>query len=377
MTGRPDVVVVGGGIIGCALAAELAARGRAVTVLERGEPGGEASGAAAGMLTPQHEAREQDAFFDLALESRELYPAWIGRLFEETGLEVGYHRTGLLHCRYEGEAGGPVAARWAWQRASGLAVVERSRDALAREVAGRLSPEVAEAVFFPNEAVVDPRRLTRAVRLLAERRGVRVLTGTPVAGFRIHNGTCRGVETAAGAIEAAAVVDAAGAWAAFDPSLPMKLPVRPVRGQIVELRLPGRPLETIVSSDEVYVVPRTDGSVLLGSTVEHVGFRNEVTAEAVGSLIAAAVRLVPALGEARFVTAWAGLRPGTPDGLPILGASPVPGLFLAAGHFRNGILLAPVTARRLCDLVADGRGGEALVPFSVERFAGAPSPSLA
>jgi glycine oxidase len=364
---RPDVVIVGGGLIGCALAAELAARGRAVTVIERAEPGAEASGAAAGMLAPQSEARARDAFFDLTVESRDLYPAWARALVEETGVDVGYRKTGLLHCRFEGEAAAASAEPFAWQRAAGLSVIERQREDLAAEAGGRLSTKVRDAVFFPDEAVVDPRRLTRAAWLTAVRRGAIVETGTSVFGFRIEDGVCRGVETEAGPIDAAVTVDAAGAWAAFGGLLPMPLPVEPVRGQIVELCLP-EPLETIIASGEVYLVPRPDGTVLLGSTAERVGFRKAVTAEAVGRLIAAAARLVPALGSARFVTAWSGLRPGTPDGLPILGASPVRGLFFAAGHFRNGILLAPVTARLLADLLTGGPSRD-LSPFSAERFA--------
>jgi glycine oxidase len=364
---RTDVVVVGGGVIGCALATELAARGRAVTVLERAEPGAEASGAAAGMLAPQAEARARDAFFDLALESRGLYPAWVRSLQEETGVEVGYRRTGLLHCDFAGAPAGSLAAQIAWQRAAGLDVVELRVDELPDELGGRLCPEVAAAAYFPEEGVVDPRRLTRAAWLLADRRGVRVRTGVAVLGFRIEGGVCRGVETDAGTLLADAVVDAAGAWAAFDSSLPLSVPVEPVRGQIVELHLRERPLSTILSCDDVYIVPRADGTVLLGSTVEHVGFRKEVTAEAVERLIAGAVRFVPELARARFVTAWSGLRPGTPDGLPILGPCRVPGLFFAAGHFRNGILLAPVTALAVADAVA-GAGRRDLSPFSIERF---------
>ncbi len=363
---RADVLVVGGGVIGCALAAELAARGRDVMVLERAEPGAEASGAAAGMLTPQFEARSRDAFFELALESRGLYPAWVRVLEQETGIDVGYRRTGLLHCDLQ-DAPGSLVAQVAWQRAAGLEVSALRREEIPREIAGRLSPEVRSATFFPEEGAVDPRRLTRAAWLLADRRGVRVRTGVAAVGLRIEGGACRGVETRDGAILASAVVDAAGAWAAFESSLPVSVPVEPVRGQIVELLLPGRPLPTILSCEDVYVVPRADGSVLLGSTVEHVGFRKEVTAGAVERLIAAAAGLMPEIGSARFVTAWSGLRPGTPDGLPILGACRVPGLFFAAGHFRNGILLAPVTALAVADAVMGG-GRRDLSPFSIERF---------
>jgi glycine oxidase len=212
------------------------------------------------------------------------------------------------------------------------------------------------------------------VWLLAVLRGARILAATSVRRFSIAHGACRGVETDAGPIEARLVVDAAGAWAAFDFGPDLGVPVEPVRGQIVELRLPERPLETVLASDEVYVVPRPDGTVLLGSTVERVGFRKEVTAGAVEQLLAAAGRLFPETARARFTAAWAGLRPGTPDGWPLLGATPVEGLFLATGHFRNGILLAPATARHLAELLTGGPAPR-LAPFSVERFAGQPSPA--
>ncbi|MEP6993549.1 MAG: glycine oxidase ThiO [Acidobacteriota bacterium] len=366
---RDDTVIVGGGLIGCALAAELAARGQRVTVLERGEPGDEASGAAAGMLTPQADARERNPFFDLALESRNLYPGWIQALREETGMDVGYRRAGLLRCVFAGPEEETLFSSYLWQRNLGLPVEDRPRTALAALLNGRLSRQVRAAVFFPDEASVDPRALVRAAWLSARRRGARVLTGTCVQQFRIVNGVCRGVDTDAGSFEGGAVVDAAGAWAAFDQSPALPIPVHPVRGQMVQLHLDGDPLESLVCSDEVYLVPRPDGTVLLGSTIELVGFRKAVTAEAVERLIGAAVGLVPELKAARFVSAWSGLRPGTPDGLPILGDSPVPGLFFATGHYRNGILLAPITARVVADALTGGARRD-LSGFSVARFSG-------
>ena len=366
-----DTLIVGGGLIGCALAAELAARGQRVTVVDRGEPGGEASGAAAGMLIPQAEGHAPGPFFELALESRGLYSDWSRLLFEETGIDTGYRRTGLLRCGFGESEEEPLLSAYRWQVERGLRVEGRTDSSLSSELDGRLSGAVRSAVFFPDEAMVDPRLLTRAAWLSALRRGVTFATGCVVRSFVVERGVCLGAETDAGTLSAGATVDAAGAWAAFEGRMPVAVPVHPVRGQIVELRVEGRPLATIACSDEVYLVPRPDGTVLAGSTMELVGFRKEVTAEAVGRLIAAAIRLVPPLASARFVTAWAGLRPGTPDGLPILGETPVRGLYLAAGHFRNGILLAPATARRLADRIAEGPGSGALAAFSVERFAGA------
>jgi glycine oxidase len=367
-----DVLIVGGGLIGCALAAELAERGARVTLLERHEPGGEASGAAAGMLSPQAEAESPSAFLDFALESRELYPDWIRTIFEATGLDAGYRRWGLLRCELrtgpeDSSEADPLFASYEWQRKRGLKVEEAPPPPLARELAARLSRNVRSTVFFPDEAAVDPPLLVRAVWLLAQQRGARLRTGIRAQRFRMVQGVCVGVETDAGDYLAAATVDCAGAWASLDANTPVPIPVHPVRGQMVKLRLEGPPLRTMVCSDEVYCVPRAEGTVLVGSTVEHVGFHKAVTAEAVERLIGGAISLLPELKSAQFVSAWSGLRPGTPDGLPILGESGVPRLFLATGHFRNGILLAPVTARVMADLLTSGRSRD-LSAFSLARF---------
>ncbi|HEX4440536.1 MAG TPA: glycine oxidase ThiO [Thermoanaerobaculia bacterium] len=367
-----DTIVVGGGLIGCALAAELSARAQRVLVLERGEPGAEASSAAAGMLSPQSDARQRDPMFELGVQSLELYPEWTHRLAEETGVDPGYRRTGLLKCAFSDEERETLAAAYAWQGAAGLAVQLRSGDSLARDRDEcSLSEEVRAAVYFEDEAAVSPRRLARAARLQAERRGAVVRGGVAARRFVLDRGRCVGVETDEGVLAAGTVVDAAGAWAAFDLGLPFPVPVRPVRGQIVALRTEGAPPRRVVCSEDAYVLPRPDGTVLVGSTLESAGFRKAVTAGAVARLIGAAVRLVPRLAEASPQDAWSGLRPGTPDGRPILGDSPVRGLFFATGHFRSGILLAPVTARLVADAILSvPESGSRLAAFSIERFAG-------
>lgn len=357
-----DVVIVGGGVIGCAVARELALRGAAVTVIEKAEPGAEASGAAAGLLAPQAEGLARGPFFDLALESRRLYPEWTAALAEESGTEVGYRKTGILRCALPGSATERDA--FAWQRDAGLAVEEKDAGGIAALSGGSVSEEIREAIFFPDEGVVDNRRLTRALWVAAERRGVEFSLGRTARRFLVRGGRCAGVETDQGPVAAAQTVNAAGAWAGFDPDFPA--PVEPVHGQIVEVESPAPALATVVESGEVYVVPRGD-SWLLGSTAERIGFEKRVTAGTVGRLIAAAARLLPAIERAAFRRAWSGLRPGTPDGLPVLGRGPLPGLFLATGHFRNGILLAPVTALAMADCLA-GSGAWDLSPFAIGRF---------
>lgn len=366
MTSRSDVVIVGGGVIGCALARELAWRGASVTLIERGEPGGEASGVAAGMLAPQAEAVEPGPFLDLALESRAVYAAWTDALYDETGIDVGYRKIGLLRCAFPpGSAG---LERFLWQRGAGLPMLSCGASEIASYADGRVTPDASEALFFPEEAAVDSKRLIRALCVAAEQRGASIRSGVRAKNFLVERGVCRGVETTAGPFAAEVVVDAAGAWAGFDSGLGISIPVGPVRGQLVELVLTGPPLPTIIESEEVYLVPRADGSLVAGATAERVGFEKRTTAGAVAGLIEAAARLVPSVGSAHFLGAWAGLRPATPDGLPLLGPSPIPGLHLATGHFRNGVLLAPVTARLLADCLA-GRTPRELAPFSIGRFA--------
>lgn len=367
MTDSADVLVIGGGAIGCALARELAGRGRRVVLLERGEPGQEASGAAAGLLSPQSDCRTPGPLFDLARESMSLYPQWVRDLEEESGREVGFRVTGLLRCAV-GEREAAALDDYAWQAERGLALEWWSSADLASGLQGRLAPAVSRALFFPDEAVVDSRRLTLALWTASERLGARMLPGRAADTLWIEGGRCLGVQTGSGRIAAEAVVDAAGAWARFDPALPLPLPVEPVRGQILELEPEGDPIPTVVHSESAYLVPRPEGRLLVGATVEEAGFVKAVTAEGLFRLLEAALLLMPSLSRARFVGAWAGLRPGTPDALPILGGCDVPGLFFATGHYRSGILLAPVTARLVADELTGGPVRD-LSPFSVRRFA--------
>lgn len=365
MKATADVAVIGGGVIGLALARELACRGAEVVIVERGRTGEEASSAAAGLLTAQWEAAAPSPLFDLALESRELYPGWAAALEEETGLAVGWRRTGVLHC-----GRGEELEKFLWQLEAGLPVERVDATEIRSRSAARVSPEIQEALFFPRDSVINNRLLVRALRRSLELRGVRILEGIAVTRFRIEAGRCSGVETSGGSLAATRVVDAAGAWANLDPTLPFTIPVEPIRGQIVELADDG-PFPIVMASENVYLVPRSDGRVLVGATAEHAGFRKEVTASGVSRLLSAACALVPSLERARVSDMWAGFRPGTPDGLPILGESPVAGLYLATGHFRYGILLAPITALRLADLLT-GVAVHDLAPFAPERFAATP-----
>lgn len=356
-----DVAVVGGGVIGLALARELSSRGEDVLVIERGRTGEEASSAAAGLLSAQSDAVAPSPFFDLTRESRDLYPDWSVALAEETGVGVGWRRTGVLRC-------GPPESLdgYHWQFDAGLPLEKVESPEVGRRSAGRAAKNL-QGLFFPADAIVDSRLLVRALRRSLDQRGVEVAEGVAVTRFRVEGNACLGVDTTVGPVAAARVVDSAGAWANLDPTLPFPVPVEPVSGQIVELTDEGA-FPTVLVSEDVYLVPR-GRRILVGATVERTGFRKEVTAGGVAGLLSAAIALAPSLVEARVTDAWAGLRPGTPDGRPILGESPIPGLFLAAGHFRSGVLLAPLTALLLADAVT-GIPSRDLSAFSPERFAG-------
>jgi len=365
-----DVIVCGAGVIGCAIARELAGSGARVALLDRQHPGAEASGAAAGLLTVQADRVSDSPFARLCHASGALYPELARALFDETGIDVHYSRCGTLRVASpDGADAGEMTQLAGWQTAAGWPVERISGRDLAELSGGALASEIADALYFPEEAVVDNRELVRALRTAAERRGVRVLPGRAVRSILLGpEGSCAGVGTPEGDIAGGAVVDAAGAWADLDPALPFPIPVRPVRGQIVEVAEDAGVVPRILTRAGFYVAPREHGRTLLGSTTEEVGFDKRVTVEGIRDLTARSVALAPRLSRARFVGAWAGLRPAAPDGLPILGETPVPGFFLATAHFRNGILLAPGTATAVADLVQGRPTRFDIGPYSVGRF---------
>jgi glycine oxidase len=367
-----DAIVCGAGVIGCAIARELAGDGASVTVLERGCPGDEASGAAAGLLTIQSDYSSDTPFARFCRHSGALYPALVASLADETGIDVPFTVCGTLRVASDAEDARAMKELAAWQESVPWTIERVSGDRLRLLSGGALSPRFHEGQYFCDEAVVDNRELVRALRVSAERRGARFRTGCPALSVTVENGACTGVATPEGGLRAGAVIDAAGAWAAFDPALSFPIPIRPVRGQIVELSADEGPPPCVLSCGGFYVAPRERGRILLGSTVEEAGFEKAVIAEAVAGLITRAVALAPRLSRARFVAAWAGLRPAAPDGLPILGETPLAGFFLATGHFRNGILLAPATARLLADILSGKAPAFDLEPFALERFERAP-----
>jgi glycine oxidase len=358
----PRVLVVGGGVVGLSIARELAGAGADVTVLERRRLGSEASSAAAGILCPQHEATSPSPLVDLGMESLRLFRDFVAALDAETGIDPELDTGGTLRVDQTREDEAETAALIRWQQAAGWPVERLSSS----EVAGRepgLGETVLGAAYFPRGGRVEPRLLMKALEQSVRRRGVKVREGAPVVGLHPRRAAVGGVILAGGeTLESDRVIVAAGAWSSMLlPEVPVQ--VFPVKGQmlVVQSRRPVR--RHVVVSPRVYRVPRRDGTVLLGSTMERSGFAKEVTPRAMLRLTAAALALDPGLEDSAVRGTWAGLRPGTEDGLPILG--PVrEGLIAATGHHRSGILLAPVTAALMAETVLRGATTRPLDPFS-------------
>lgn len=368
MARTADIVVVGGGVVGCAIAYELAKCGLGVTLVERGTPGCEASGAGAGMLIPGGASSAHGPMFNLALASKALYPDLALELRERTGLDVEYETGGDLHCFLDegDEALGRAAC--AWQREAGLKAELLARtEALALEP--ELGPEVRGALWAPEDHWVNNPRLVTALAGAAALERVAFVRGEVTAIVRT-GARITGVRVGDEVVRSAAVVLAAGAWSGqLAVSAGVHLPVGPVRGQIVCLEGIPRRHHHLLHVKDHYLVPRVNGEILIGASVEWAGFAKQVTAEYVRAALDDAIRLAPSLGRLPIKATWAGFRPWAPDERPVVGPWPgLEGLVVATGHFRNGILLAPITGRLVRELLVDHAPSMDLTPFLPDRF---------
>lgn len=364
-----DVVVVGGGLIGSAVAREVALRGLRVVLFDAGSEPERASWAAAGMLSPQAEADRADDFLDLLLHSRSLYPAFVADVERESGLPTGYRAEGTLVVALTREDEIELRRRLDWQRAAGLEVEWLERDEVLR-VEPAIAPGLLGALRFAGDHQVDNRLLAVALRAAARRAGVVVRDGVRVTGLVSAGGRVAGVELEGGGRVAAGWVVVAGGIASGElQGLPRPLPLRPVHGELLAVRSNPPLLRHVVDSPRVYLVPRSDGRLIIGATSEDIGVQRRTTEGGRRALLAAAVELVPELEQEPIVEHWSGLRPGTPDGHPILGTDPaLDGLVIATGHYRNGVLLTPATARAVADLILGVPTAVDLSGFAPDRF---------
>ncbi len=372
-----EVVIIGGGVIGLAIARALAQRGvRDVCLVERGGLGTEASAAAGGMLLPQVEADGHDDFFALACRSRDLYPSLAAALRDETGIDIELDTTGTLYLALNEHDYEEIEKRYHWQTRAGLAV-ELLNSTAARELESCISESTFGALLFPNDIQVENRRLTTALANSVNLLGVKTLTETTVEALRIEGNRVNGVQTSCGVISSQTVVVAAGAWSSFLLQSVPNPAIVPVRGQMVCLESKPQLTRHVIFSPRGYLVPRQDGRLLAGSTSENAGFAKRVTAGGIASILGQALEISPAVANLPIVDAWAGLRPRAADGLPVLGpCGEIDGLFYATGHYRNGILLAPLTAELISEAIVAGKSSPLLAPFSPDRFSSQPVVSV-
>ena len=318
------------------------------------------------MLAPNAETHEEGAFFRFCTDSNALYPDFAAQLLEETGFDIELDRTGTLFLSFGEDDDRLISDKYDWQRGAGIAVERLSAEEL-RKREPEVSPHVRGGLFYPNDWQVENRKLARALHRSCELGGVSIHEGVEVTGLLTDSDKVVGVRTSKSDLGASTAIVANGAWAC---SLLGGSAVKPIRGQMISLgRGSGRVIEHVIYSSRGYVVPRVDGRVLVGATVEDAGYRKEVLPEAIEQLRDAALEIAPSLGNFDIKEAWAGLRPFSEDGFPVIGRVPGrEGLFVATGHFRNGILLAPITAKIVADALTGWGESEYLEAFSPERF---------
>jgi len=362
-----DVAIAGGGLIGASIALDLRRAGLGVGLFDRQEPGLEASWAGAGILSPAPESAALIALVPLGKASMAIYPEFVRMVEEASGRSAGYRPKGTLQALFSRHAREELSTVIALHHGLGLRAEPLSaRDARALEPS--LSEDLEAGVLRPEEASVDNRALTQAVLEAARRSGVQVFPASGAEAIWRQGGRCLGLNLKNEKVEAQWTVIAAGCFSANIQGVAAYAPVRPAKGQMVALRADDLKIERVLWSEKIYLVPRNDGRILAGATVEYTGFEKVLTAGGLEKILAGAIELSPGLAGSRVEETWAGLRPDSPDHLPILGPTDIDGLLIATGHFRGGILLTPITARLVREWVTEQRVTVDWDRFSPMRF---------
>ena len=362
-----DVAVAGGGVIGGAIALELARAGLRVAVFDRQQAGQEASWASAGILSPAPENPGMVAMVPLAKASLALYSEFVAQVEEISGKSTGFRPKGTLEALFSHDRKAKLSTIIALHHGLGLKA-EPLRAEDARELEPALSEEVEAAVLRPEEASVDNRELTAAILKAAERSGAEIFSGDGAKSIWRNGERCAGLVLQNEKVEAKWTIIAAGCFSATIEGIAPYAPVRPAKGQMVALRADDLKMERVLWSERIYLVPRNDGRILAGATLEYTGFDKRTTAGGIEKVLSAAIDLAPGLANARIEETWGGLRPDSPDHLPILGPTDIDGLLIATGHFRSGILLAPITARLVREWINEQRVSVDWDRFSPLRF---------
>lgn len=363
----PEILIIGGGVIGLSLARSLKKFGAGkITILERGTPGRESSFAAAGMLAPQAETDKLDDFFDFCHESNKLYPQFAAELFDETGVDIELDRAGTLYLAFSDEDVREINRRYVWQKGAGLPIEYLTAEEIRRSEPF-VSPDVREGLFFPNDRQVENRKLLLALQKFAELNEIQIVENTEVKNIVVKDGKATGAETGNGIFSAQTIILTTGAWTSLVKvnNLDLSFKVRPIRGQMLSFQAARRFFRHVIYSPRGYVVPRVDGRILAGATVEDVGFDKSVTGAGIDFLLERALEIAPSLANLESNDKWSGLRPAAADGMPVLGAVPeAENLFAATAHYRNGILLAPITAETLASKILNDVESRYLQIFS-------------
>jgi glycine oxidase len=362
-----DAAIAGGGVIGGAIALELTRAGLRVAVFDRQQAGQEASWASAGIISPAPESPAMIVTVPLAKASVSLYPEFVAQVEEISGRNVGFRAKGTLEALFSHDTKAELSTIIALHHGLGLKA-EPLRAEDARELEPALSEEVEAAVLRPEEASVDNRLLTAAILEAAQRSGAEIFPGVGVKAIWREGNRCAGLVLQNEKVEAKWTIIAAGCFSAAIEGIAPYAPVRPAKGQMAALRVDDVKIERVLWSEKIYLVPRNDGRIVAGATVEHAGFDKRVTAGGVEKILSAAIDLAPGLANARIEETWAGLRPDSPDHLPILGPTDIDGLLMATGHFRSGILLTPITARLIREWITEQRVSVDWDRFSPLRF---------
>ncbi len=375
-TAKFDAAIVGGGVIGCAIAWRLGQHGLRVVVIERGKVGREASLAAGGMLAPLSEADQADEFFQIAVKSRAMYSEFARELKEASRIDIEYRTEGTIYPALTDEDEEELERRWQWQHAANLNV-KRLNAACALKLEPHLNDKIRWALKFPDDHQVNNRHLLLAIQAAAQNTGVKFSTYTEARQILTESHGARkkvsGVTSSRGEIKTGIVVVAAGSWSSllsFDGGRAIIEPeIEPVRGQMVTVEMPAPAVRHVIYTRRGYLVPRYAGFLIAGSTTEHVGYDKRVTAGGITAIVDHATEILPGFINLAIKKTWAGLRPRAADDLPILGPDPnVSGLVYATGHYRNGILLTPITAQAISELIIKGESSISLEHFSVGRF---------
>ena len=362
-----DAIIAGGGLIGSAIALELARNDLRVALFDAQDPGREASWASAGILSPAPENPGMISMVPFAKASLAMYPEFIELVEELSGIQTGYRANGTVEALFSRHAREELNTIVALHRGLGLKAEAISAQE-ARDLEPDLSEETEAAVLRPDEASVDNRLLASALIEAANRSGVEIHAGKAVEAIWREGSQCRGAVVRGEQISAKHTIVAAGSFSAQIAGAQEYAPVRPAKGQMVSLRCDSARIRRVLWSERIYVVPRNDGRILCGATVENAGFDKTVTASGIHANLHAALELAPILARARVEDTWAGLRPDSPDHLPIIGPTDVGGLLIATGHFRSGVLLTPITAKLIGEFIAEKTPSVAWEKFSPMRF---------